>query len=157
MFIGMQLDEGSTLGSTVISGNLLRSVIIGTYEPWSGAVLLDGSPLSIPFLDKVTLEHCTLKPLGPIPKFSDGYIYVSFTHVNGKVWTAVVCVPYQVVQSRLGLPILPSLPAGPQSSWVKRSPRMRLTRFCCVCKKKVTVVGHGALSCRHESCEKCLG
>ena len=35
----------------------------------------------------------------------------------------------------------------PQSNWKKRLPRMRPTRLCCVCEKKLTVVSDADISC----------
>lgn len=91
----------------MVAGEVLRNVIIGTYNRRTGSVFINGSLLAPQFTATIYLASCQLKIIGPIPVYSDDTVLVSFTYVNTRAWNVIVPVPLQVVRRRYE-PVLPS-------------------------------------------------
>ncbi|KAE8130818.1 hypothetical protein BDV38DRAFT_276479 [Aspergillus pseudotamarii] len=97
------------LSQVVVAGKPLKNAIVGTYEPRTKIIVLDGSHLPIPFKAEVPLQSCKLKRFESEPTLSsNGHIDVSFTYVNIKAWTAVVSVPYRDVKVQLARSAFPA-------------------------------------------------
>lgn len=93
------MEPGATLGE-VVENNTGRNPIFGTYDPGTETVLVEAPDVSIPFKHTVSLRCCDFKIIGQMPLSSNGYVLVSFTHVNIRAWNVFVRVPVKFAQSR---------------------------------------------------------
>ncbi|OJZ91227.1 hypothetical protein ASPFODRAFT_203676 [Aspergillus luchuensis CBS 106.47] len=108
-----RLDHSITLGPALVAGHFIPNAIFGTFNLRAESVYLDGSCLSPPFMATVYLASVQFKLIGPIPQYTDGGVFISFTYVNARVWNIVVFVPYKIVQPRCEL-ALSSAPLSDQ-------------------------------------------